>query len=133
MGGVKASICLAAALASAGAVAADKPASSKAGLTDADYALHVLALRRRVPAGFTLVLRKPFVVIGDESPAMVSNRAVHTVQWAVERLQAAYFEKDPVEILDIWLFRDDASYRKHTAEIFADTPTTPFGYDSGMP
>ena len=53
-----------------------------------------------------------------------------TVQWAVEKLKAAYFTKDPAEILDIWLFKDKTSYEKHCKSIFHNTPDTPFGYYS---
>ncbi len=97
--------------------------------TDADFQRHVAALRKKVPKdGFTVVIQKPFVVVGDESPAMVRRRALGTVKWAVDRLKRDYFKKDPAEILDIWLFKDKASYRKHTVEIFSDQPDTPFGY-----
>ena len=97
----------------------------------ADFAGHVAALREKVPAeGFTIVVEKPFVVVGDESPAMVRRRAEGTVRWAVERLKRDFFRKDPDEILDIWLFRDKASYEKHAREIFGDSPDTPFGYYS---
>ena len=99
--------------------------------TDADFQRHVAALKKKTPKeGFTVVIQKPFVVVGDESPAMVRRRALGTVKWAVDRLKRDYFKKDPAEILDIWLFKDKASYRKHTAEIFGDHPDTPFGYYS---
>ena len=98
---------------------------------DADYSRHVVALKKKVPKeGFTIVIQKPFVVVGDESPVMVRRRAVRTVKWAVDRLKRDYFKKDPTAILDIWLFRDKASYRKHTREVFGDNPDTPFGYYS---
>ena len=94
------------------------------------FAEHLRALQARVPEGFMIVPEPPFVVVGDEAPAMVRRRARETVRWAVQRLKALYFEKDPDRILDIWLFKDDASYRKHTRELFGDDPTTPFGYFS---
>jgi hypothetical protein len=102
-----------------------------AGFTDADYAQHIRRLRKKVPKqGFTIVIQRPFVVIGDEKPATVRRRARRTVKWAVDLLKKDYFEKDPAEILDIWLFKDKASYRKHTKAIFGHNPTTPFGYYS---
>ncbi len=61
---------------------------------------------------------------------MVRTRARQTVRWSVDRLKEAYFQKDPAEILDIWLFRDDASYRRHAKAIFGDEPDTPYGYYS---
>lgn len=100
------------------------------GFTDKDYAQHVLELKKKVPEGFTIVLQKPFVVIGDESPAMVRHRAEHTVKWATQRLKRMYFPEDPVDITDIWLFKDRHSYMKYTWELFQDKPDTPFGYSS---
>ena len=104
--------------------------AAEAGLTDADYARHVAALEKTVPAGFTIVVQRPFVVIGDESPARVRRRAVGTVKWAVDRLKRDFFAKDPARVLDIWLFRDKASYRKHARALFGHEPTTPYGYYS---
>lgn len=107
---------------------ASLPTRSAAG---PDYDRHLADLKKRVPEeGFTIVVEKPFVIIGDEDPAMVKARAEKTVRWAVVRLKRMYFEKDPDEIIDIWLFKDKKSYRKHTWEIFRDKPDTPFGYSS---
>jgi len=96
-----------------------------------DYEAHLEALRKRVPEkGFTIIVQKPFVVIGDERPTVVKARAERTVKWAVSRLKHMYFKKNPDEIIDIWLFKDKVSYRKHAWEIFGDKPTTPYGYSS---
>jgi len=117
-----------------GATAAEKPdARRPAGrtFTAADYERHLAALKKKVPAkGFTIVVQPPFVVIGDESPQEVKRRAVGTVKWTVDKLKDAYFANDPDDILDIWLFKDDASYLKHCKSIFGTTPDTPFGYYS---
>ena len=100
------------------------------GRTDADYAQHILRLKERLPKGFTIVLQKPFVVIGDGTPSEVRRSAEGTVKWAVDRLKARYFDKDPVDILDIWLFKDARSYKHHTKALFSHEPSTPFGYYS---
>jgi hypothetical protein len=100
------------------------------GFTQADYAQHILELRKKLPRGFTMVLEPPFVVLGDEAPAVVKERSRNTVRWAVERLKQEYFEKDPLQILDIWLFKDRESYERHALEIFGVSPSTPFGYYS---
>ena len=104
---------------------------SMAEFTDADYADHIRWLEKMVPGqGFNIVVQKPFVVIGDEDPAVVKRRALGTVKWAVDKLKALYFKKDPNKIIGIWLFKDRQSYQKHTREIFGDNPSTPFGYYS---
>jgi hypothetical protein len=112
----------------AGKIKEPKPV---AGFTDADYAQHMMKVRDRIPdSNFTTILQRPFVVIGDERPALVRWRSIRTIKWAVDMLKQDYFKKDPAEIIDIWLFRDKKSYRKYTGEIFGDDPDTPFGYYS---
>lgn len=100
------------------------------GLTNADYVQHVIALGDVVGPGLTIVVLKPFVVIGDESAAAVREHARTTVKWTVEYLKRDFFDEDPDRILDIWLFGDEASYTKHAWDLFGDVPTTPFGYYS---
>jgi hypothetical protein len=90
---------------------------------------HLEELMSKVPAGFTIVVEPPFVVIGDEAPEIVRSRATKTVKWAVDKLKQDYFKTDP-ETIDIWLFRDKDSYEHHALTLFHDTPTTPFGYYS---
>lgn len=115
-------------------LAADKIATPPPteGFTSADYAQHILELKKKLPShgDFTIVVQPPFVVIGDESPNTVRRRAEDTVKFAVDRLKRDFFRRDPAEILDIWLFKDDASYRRNAKTIFNDEPTTPFGYYS---
>jgi hypothetical protein len=109
------------------------PGSS--GFTDEDFNRHISQLnariKRKLPAGeFAIVIQKPFVVIGDEPKLAVQQHADTTVKWAVDRLKQDFFTKDPNEILDIWLFKNEASYRKHVQLLFGDSPSTPYGYYS---
>lgn len=104
---------------------------SSATFTDADYAQHIRKLKLKIPEGdFKIVIQKPFVVIGDEDERKVRQRAESTVGWAAKRLKERYFDKDPNEILDVWLFKDKDSYNTHAMQLFGKKPTTPFGYYS---
>ncbi len=106
-------------------------AAPSGGFADADFARHVEQLRKKLPsADFHVVVEKPFVVVGDGGRAAVESHARDTVRWAVELLKRDYFTKDPREILDIWLFKDTASYNKHVRGLFGRDPTTPYGYYS---
>lgn len=99
--------------------------------TDADYAQHLIALKAKLPNDeFSCVIQRPFVVIGDESEQTVKKRATSTVKWAVDHLKQDYFEKDPKDILDIWLFKDEASYNTNAEKLFGKGPSTPYGYYS---
>ena len=107
------------------------PATLAAQATDADYARHVERLKARLPAKtFTVVIEKPFVVIGDGPPREVERRASRTVRWAVRQLEAMYFERPPRHIIDVWLFAGDRSYRRWAKALFGDEPDTPYGYYS---
>lgn len=97
--------------------------------SDADYAAHVARIKKDLP-GFTVIIQKPFVVAGDGTEASVRNAATGTVKWTVDHLKKDYFDKDPADLIDIYLFKDKDSYDKHTKDHFRDTPTTPFGYYS---
>jgi hypothetical protein len=114
----------------ASSLADDPPATD--GFTSADLDQHVPELKKKLPAGgdFTIVVQPPFVVIGDEPPTIVRQRATDTVKFAVDRLKRDYFKRDPPEILNIWLFKDKASYQHNVKALFGTEPTTPFGYYS---
>jgi hypothetical protein len=113
-----------------GRTAENGTAEKTSRFTEADFAKHVQALRKKIPKGFSVIVTPPFVVIGDESPEIVRQRSEGTVKWAVEKLKKAYFTRDPLEILDIWLFKDKASYETHCKHLFGKTPDTPYGYFS---
>ena len=102
------------------------------GFSEAEYARHVRNIKKKLPhKGFNIVLEKPFVVVGDMPVAQLRTRwAQGTVRWATQKLKDSYFTRDPHHILDIWLFKDKASYEKHTLQLWASKPTTPYGYYS---
>jgi hypothetical protein len=100
------------------------------GTRPADFAQHVMKLRKRLPEGFHVVIEPPFVVAGDDRPARVHGHAEGVVRWAVRLLEKEYFSARPKEILDIWLFKDEAGYEAHVPKLFGDAPDTPFGFYS---
>src|SRR5437588_1130649 len=106
-------------------------AGPSANLANPDFDRHVNELKKRLPSSdFSIVVQPPFVVIGDEPADDVKEHSERTVKWAVDKLKQDYFTKDPKEILDIWLFKDSASYEKHATALFGEKPTTPYGYYS---
>src|SRR5947209_7847101 len=106
-------------------------AQSAPAFTQADFAKHIASLKAKLgDEGFTILVQPPFVVIGDESAERVQQRASDTVQWAVDRLKASYFQRDPAQIIDIWLFADKDSYEQHAEKLFGAKPHTPYGYYS---
>src|SRR6195256_5177340 len=99
--------------------------------TDAEFARHVDQIKKKLPSkDFSVIIQRPFVVIGDEPLQTVQEHARDTIKWAVDKLKQDFFAKDPNEILDIWLFKDANSYEKNTLLLFREKPTTPYGYYS---
>jgi hypothetical protein len=115
----------------AAATLPESPFTIAATFTDADFTSHVEQLKKKLPSKeFSIVIQRPFIVIGDESAETVKRHAEDTVKWAVDKLKQDFFTKDPNEILDIWLFRDAASYEKNAKLLFGEKPSTPYGYYS---
>ena len=114
----------------------DRPMAGKPGGPGGD-ASAVTELAARVGAlrdayereGYTVLAEPPFAVIGDEAPDEVRAHAEGTVRWAMTRLRE-FFPADPVRLVDVWLFANEASYRRGAKKIFGDDPDTPYGYYS---
>jgi hypothetical protein len=98
--------------------------------TNSAFTQHLAKLANSVPTGFTVIVQPPFVVLGDESPEVVRRRATQTVKWAVDKLKQDFFQRDPQEIVNIWLFKDGASYTNNAKFLFDDSPSSRFGYYS---
>ena len=80
--------------------------------------------------GFTVLVEAPFVVIGDESAAKVRSRTTGFFRRTVKLLEKEFFAKRPAEIIEVWLFKNEKTYRKGAKKFFGDTPETPYGYYS---
>jgi len=80
--------------------------------------------------GFTVLIEAPFVVIGDETPARVKGRASGFFRWTVKLLEKDFFKSRPAEIIEVWLFKNEKTYRKGAKKFFSDEPETPYGYYS---
>ncbi len=105
-------------------------AAPQTGFSPADFAQHVMALKKRIGPAFTVLVEPPFVVVGDEASKVVESRAASTVRWTAARLKQDYFSKDPKEILDVYLFKNRQSYERHAQAFFGSMPDTPYGYYS---
>ena len=77
-------LCVIAAVAATPANAPPAPAQPE-GTASADYGQHVIDLKKKLPAGFSLVTAPPMVVVGDEPPETLKMRAQGTVAWAAGR------------------------------------------------
>lgn len=113
------------------AVALDDLQHADKQFSDADYSQHIQELKEKLPSDdFHIVLQQPFVVIGDGTRRNVEHISKQTVAWAVKMIKQDYFERDPLHIIDVWLFKNEESYEKHCQQLFGLKPHTPFGFYS---
>lgn len=89
---------------------------------------HLGDLYKRFP-DFSLRVERPFIVLGDLPHEELQQYTEGTVRWAVTHLKRQYFRQDPPP-LDVWLFKDAASYERHVKELTGSAPTTPYGFYS---
>jgi hypothetical protein len=110
------------------------PAAPRAGHSPADFAQHVMRLKagklRKLRGSFTIVVEPPFVVVGDGYHAGVRRHAREVVRWAVDLLKQDFFDRDPKQIIDIFLFKDRQSYLANGRALVGRSPDTPFGFYS---
>lgn len=80
--------------------------------------------------GFTVLVEPPFVVIGDESAKTVKHHATGFLRWTVGLIEKDFFTKRPEKLIEVWLFKNEKTFRKGAKKFFNDEPDTPYGYYS---
>jgi len=78
--------------------------------------------------GFTVIAASPFVVIGNGRRADVEAYTDQVIRWAYRLLRQDFFALEPGKILEIWIFRNEDSYRSNHSRIFGGVPDTPYGF-----
>jgi len=109
------------------------PTCERAGHCPLDYARHVRKLRAGLPrlkGRFAVVVKPPFVVVGDSGLADVRRHADRLVARTGESLRRQYGMRDPERILDVWLFAGAASYEVNARRLTGEEAGTPFGFYS---
>jgi hypothetical protein len=97
-----------------------------------EYWQHMAALKQRIAnakLSAHIRLESPFILVGTGSEADLEHDA-STVRWAVEHLEADFFEHRPNKIIDIYLFHDADSYERGVELLTGEAPTTPYGFYS---
>lgn len=119
--------CLACLAGAVGLAAAAAPAAAEP--SPAQLAARKAALETKLRGkGYTVVIEGTFVVIGDEAPARVKQRATGFMRWTLGLLEKDFFAKRPDKLIEVWLFKNEKTYRKGAKAFFGDEPETPYGY-----
>ena len=97
------------------------------------YGEHIAALKKRLAkkglGKVQIRVEDPFVVVGDDTADKLAEDA-STVRWAVEHLEADFFNARPTKILDVYLFGDSDSYEHGVKTLTGNDPSTPYGFYS---
>ena len=78
--------------------------------------------------GVRAVVEEPFVVASVGVDAAGAREARKVVRWAVDQLRVGFGTPDPAQVVTIWLFPDDRTYRARAWSLFEERPRTPYGY-----
>jgi len=87
-------------------------------------------LRRQLGRDFLVRFKWPFVAAGNLPSEQFDSIFQHSLMGSYDCLQRDYFTSEPTHPITVYLFKDDADYRRYTLKLFGERPDTPFGYYS---
>jgi len=106
------------------AVAAASPTQQD--LEDRAAALH----KQLDGTSMTVLIEPPFVVVGDMGAKETRRIATGFLRSKTALLEKDFFPERPDKLIEVWLFKNEKSFRAGAKKYFDDTPDTPFGYYS---
>jgi hypothetical protein len=80
--------------------------------------------------GYTVLVEPPFVVIGDSPAKEVQHITTSFLRSKIQLLEKDFFAKRPSKLIEVWLFRNERTFRSGAKKFFGDDPDTPYGYYS---
>jgi hypothetical protein len=80
--------------------------------------------------GYTVVITAPFVVVGDGGAKEVKHIANGFLHDKAMMMEKDFFAKRPAKLIEVWLFKNEKSFRAGAKKFFNDEPDTPYGYYS---
>jgi hypothetical protein len=99
--------------------------------TQKELEAHAKELEKKLDGqGYTILVEPPFVVIGDYAAKDVKRTTTGFLREKLALLEKDFFTKRPEKLLEVWLFKNERSFRKGAKKFFGDAPDTPFGYYS---
>lgn len=76
---------------------------------------------------FAVSVSYPYVITGNLSQSELEHWKSR-IQRTKAAIKSMYFKQDPREIVQIWLFKDAASYFQYNLSLWNASPSTSFGY-----
>src|SRR5262249_34690231 len=68
--------------------------------------------------GYTVLVEPPFVVVGDSPAAEVKRIATGFLRSKAQLLEKDFFAKRPDKLIEVWLFKNEKSFRKGAKKFF---------------
>lgn len=93
-----------------------------------DYESRINELKNLLSDDFIFKSHSCFVVVSNLSEAETQRLLKNTITDAEECFYNDYFIRKPDELITIFLFRDDKSYRYWANKLYGDTDLSRFGY-----
>lgn len=93
-----------------------------------DYDSRITELKKLLSDEFILKSLSCFVIASNMSEEETQRIMDNTITSAEECFYNNYFEKKPDEVITIFLFKDDKTYRQWAKKLYGDTDLSRFGY-----
>ena len=93
-----------------------------------DYESAINELQKKLTEDFIIKSYSCFIIASNLNENETTRIIEHTIAGAEECFYNNYFGKKPDELITIFLFRDDNTYRFWAKKLFGDTDLSRFGY-----
>lgn len=89
---------------------------------------HLKDTREKAIGGFAVLYVAPFAIAGQGPRDSIKEIAQQVVGISAAFLKKEYFPRDPKDIVTLWMFEGETSYRSHVNRLFGGVPPSPYGY-----
>lgn len=93
-----------------------------------NYDLVIEPLRKKLTSDFNYLTYKCFLIVSNLEFNRTSEIVEHTIKDVYRSFYNEFFEQEPDELITIFLFKDDNTYRYWANSLFSDTDVSKFGY-----
>lgn len=85
-------------------------------------------LKEELGNGYVIEYEKPFVIAGNISKSEFDRFKEQTIKDCAEAMYKDFFEKRPVGLFKVYLFKNAASYEEYCVKKFGHKPSSPYGF-----
>lgn len=93
-----------------------------------NYDSAILSFSEKLNSDFNYVTYKCFLVVSNLEPAKTSDIVERTMKSIYRSFYNDFFEREPDELITVFLFKNDQTYRYWADKLFGDKDVSKFGY-----